>query len=205
MSVENRRGARRQRAVASREPKTKYPENDLDAIEAGIRDQIINVEGYLRTVLESLNSGSGEELDKLLSLLGLSGMASRSESIVQSQNGKIVVFGPDKEPSWIKSIAKHSGICSDRLEYVTYSKAKSFNFRKLEHNDSYSAILIGQNPHSTQGTGDSASTLTNLQRKSNSGTILAKVVPLYNNSRKLAVTKDNYHEALKKLVNGGLV
>lgn len=117
-------------------------------------------------------------------------------------DGIILIVGDSNiDANNIYGCAKSLGFSKDRLELcLGYEKAKSFNYKKLEYNAKYYAVLVGPMPHSTLEKGDSSSVITMME--SSKG--YPKVIRLIANS-KLKITNNNFKAALEKLIETGYV
>ena len=138
---------------------------------------------------------------QLNSLLNMLGIVSSDSVSLPNKRGKIVIVG-DSEISkqQLEGIAKECGIAKNRLEFcLDYYEAKRFNFRKLQYNENYSAVLVGPMPHSTWGKDDFSSVLSALE-KSDGYPPVSRL-----GSNCLKITKSNFKSILMGLLNKGVL
>ncbi len=160
-----------------------------------------SISGELLGVLSKCNRSG--ELDKLLNMLCSFGFSNPYKSsyydteVETYKNGKIVVIGESEiKEDLLKGIAKSLGIDKNRFEFcLSYKGAKSFNYSKMRYNPNYRAIVFGPIPHKTQGTGDYASTIANVENSDG----YPRVVRLTSNNQ-LKITKTNFRAALEDLI-----
>ena len=88
----------------------------------------------------------------------------------------------------VYEIAEKYNINYKQLEFVEYSEAKRFNYKKLEGSTVYSDILVGPMGHSNNGMGDCSSFLANVEKHPE---IYPKVIRLESNTQggNLKITK----------------
>lgn len=138
------------------------------------------------------------QLDSLLNMLGI---VNNDSTSLLNRRGKIVIVG-DSEVSkqQLEGIAKECGIEKSRLEFcLDYFEAKRFNFRKLQYNENYCAVLAGPMPHSTWGKDEFSSSLVALEKLEG----YPPVARLGSNC--LKITKSNFKSILLDLLSKGVI
>ena len=144
-------------------------------------------------------NGTGE-LEYLLEKLGWEDLITRKpQPLGTYPEGKILVIGEATvETKYLIKTAKNLGIHESRFDFeLDYHGAKTFNYDKLAYNTKYRVVLMGATPHSTTGTGDRSSVLTELQ---NHPDVYPRVVPLRVESGELKTTKTSFRKALEMLL-----
>ena len=138
------------------------------------------------------------QLDSLLNMLGI---VCNDSTSLPNRRGKIVIVGESEiSKQQLEGIAKECGIEKSRLEFcLDYYEAKRFNFRKLQYNENYSAILVGPMPHSTWGKDDFSSVLSALENSDG----YPPVSRLGSNC--LKITKSNFKSILMDLLDKRVV
>lgn len=138
------------------------------------------------------------QLDSLLNMLGI---VCNDSTSLPNRRGKIVIVGESEiSKQQLEGIAKECGIEKSRLEFcLDYYEAKRFNFRKLQYNENYSAILVGPMPHSTWGKDDFSSVLSALE-KSDGYPPVSRL-----GSNCLKITKSNFKSILMDLLDKRIV
>ena len=113
------------------------------------------------------------------------------------KSGKIVVIGQsDVKADVLLSIGKQLGVDKNRFElYLDYEDAKTFKFRKMQWQPSYSVVLVGPMPQSGMSKGDASSIITAIESEEG----YPPVVRLGRNS--LKITKTDFREKLKELID----
>ena len=102
------------------------------------------------------DANTSGRLGLLLNALGLSELADsylrEPEELFTLPEGKILIVGalPRLEVE-LRGVAKRLGISPGRIEFLRYENATNYDFRKLEYNFHYCAILFGCAPHSARG------------------------------------------------------
>ena len=95
----------------------------------------------------------------------------------------------------IIDVAKKLGIDKKRFEfYLDYEDAKTFNFRKMQWQPSYSLIMVGPMPHSGAGKGYGSSIISTLENEDG----YPPVVRLGSNS--LKITKSDFKAKLEEMI-----
>ncbi len=84
--------------------------------------------------------------------------------IVYSRQAKVVVIGDlHIKKNEAQRIAKAHGFDKNRIEFVDYQQAKTFNLGKLRHNENYCGIIFGPIPHSAKGIQGESSLITQVE------------------------------------------
>ena len=166
-----------------------------------LEDAIMEVLPEKITQILSRTNRTGE-LNELLKLLGLSGLLGIENKFETYKGGKIVVVGgaETKEDTLI-SIAKSLGIDKNRFEFcLNYENAQKFDFKKMQYAPQYRVILFGPTPHSGHGKGDSRSIIAEIEKLDGYPRVERLV-----SGRELKITKSNFKEKLKQLIDEGYI
>lgn len=153
----------------------------------------------LTGILTKLNRSG--RLDDLLSLLEMEHLLDKESGYQVYKSGKIVVIGQTSvKVDALLSIGRKLGIDKERFEfYLEYEDAKSFDFRKLQWQPSYSAILVGPMPHSGVSKGEAGSIISAIETQEG----YPPIVRLGQES--LKITKSNFKQKLQDLIEQGKI
>ena len=159
----------------------------------------IELNDNLTGILTNLNRT--DQLDMFLSLIGMEHLLAKDDGYQVYKSGKIVVIGQsDVKAEVLLSIGKKLGIEKERFElYLDYEDAKHFNFKKIQWQPSYSAVLVGPMPHSGISKGDFGSIISAIE----CGEGYPPVIRLGKNG--LKITKSDFKEKLQYLIQNGKV
>ncbi len=138
------------------------------------------------------------QLDSLLNMLGI---VCNNSTPLPNRKGKIVIIGESEiTKQQLEGIAKECGISKSRIEFcIDYYEAKRFNFRKLQYNENYAAVLVGPMPHSTWGKDEFSSALVALEKSDG-------YPPVFRlGSNCLKITKSNFKSIMIDLLDKGVV
>ena len=164
---------------------------ELLELEEALREELND---RLEEILARLNRT--DQLMQLLHLLGLKDLLRIPVEADGMLEGKILVIGKSEvKKDKLAAVAKTMGLNKDRFEfYLSYEDAKSFEFRKMQWSSTYSAILVGQMPHSGSAKGDYSSIITALE--STEG-----YPPVFRMGGKgLKITKSSFKNTLQELL-----
>ena len=170
-------------------------------------EELLDLEDALREELDSGLTGiltrlnRTDQLEELLTLLGLEHLLQKQSGYTVFKSGKIVVIGgTEVKAEALLSIGKKLGIEKDRFElYLDYEDAKKFNFKKMQWQPSYSVVMVGPMPHSGVSKGDAGSVISAIETEPG----YPPVVRLGSNS--LKITKSDFREKLQELIQTGKV
>lgn len=166
--------------------------DELLELEDSMRSEL---DEHLTEILTKLNR-SGQLMD-LLQLLDMEGSLQVDTGYQVYKTGKIVVIGQSEvKADVLLSIAKKLGVDKKRFEfYLDYEDAKTFNFRKMQWQPSYSLIMVGPMPHSGVEKGDYGSIISALEAEEG----YPPVVRLGSNS--LKITKTDFRNKLEEALS----
>ena len=109
---------------------------------------------------------------------------------------KILIIGAlSVKRNIVEGICKELNMNPKRIEYVSYSDATNYNYKKLKNNYNYSDIIVGPLPHKGKYIDGFSSIVTLLENKDYPNTIRAV------DSNELKLTKTSIRNALLKTVN----
>ena len=122
--------------------------------------------------------------------------------LVTRSDGNILVVGAKENlVRHLIGIAGEMGISPRRLKFISYDEATNYPFDHLAYNDTWCAVLIGANPHSVRGRGDSSSIIAEMEKHREKYPETRRLWA----SNELKVTKTTFSEALGELIAEGLV
>ena len=164
-----------------------------------VYDELLNrtgLEDLLSVMLLANRTGTLEDMlksigqDDLLSDLGL---------VKSTLVRKVVVIGESlvKEKR-LRSFAREVCPESEGYEFefkLTYN-VKAYDFRKMQNNDSYLAVLAGPMPHSTTGKGDYSSVIARME---NEPWQWPHLIRMTDASGSLKITNNSFKDALREL------
>lgn len=150
-------------------------------------------------VLEANRRGS---LDELLSMMNMAELSCGIDAAGKPKLGKIAIIGASEvKDSHLKKTAESVGISRERLELFTeYDRIKNYNFKALQHNSKYSAVLLGPMPHSTSGTGAYSSAIAALESE-NGYPYVSRLMK----DGQLKITKTVVRQTLQDLIAQGYI
>lgn len=157
------------------------------------------IEDNLTGILAKLNRM--EQLDDFLNLIGLENVLEQESGYQVHKNGKIIVIGQsDVKVDVLRAVARDLGIEKHRLEfYLDYEDAKTFNFRKLQWQPTYSLIMVGPMGHSGKAKGEFGSVISALENQDG----YPPIVKL--GSDHLKITKSDFKNKLQEVINAGKI
>ncbi len=164
---------------------------ELLELEEAMRDELSD---RLTEILTRLNRS--DQLEEFLALLGMEHLLTPDPGYQVYKTGKIIVIGESKvNANDLLSVAKQMGLDKSRFEfYLEYEDAKKFEFRKMQWQPSYSAIMVGPMPHSGKAKGDFSSIISAIE--STEG-----YPPVYRMGQDtLKITKSGFRDILEDLI-----
>lgn len=142
------------------------------------------------------------ELDSILKSMGIDNYCD-NPVYKTSTKGKIVVIGESNvKEKHLLGIGKSFGFEKNRFEMcLDYNESKTYDYKKLRYEPyKYSAVLFGAVPHSSTGKNCSGSVVSELQNQE--GYPRTEELMAGNH---LKITKNNFREALEKLIAEGVI
>ena len=141
------------------------------------------------------------QLENLLDLLGMRHLLQKESGYEVYKSGKIIVIGQSEvKQDVLLAVAKKQGIDKSRIElYLDYEDAKTFNFKKMQWQPSYSLVIVGPMPHSALGKGDYSSVIAAMEQEDG----YPPVIRLGNGT--LKITKSGFRDKLKELIGNGML
>lgn len=169
---------------------------ELMELEDSIREELNE---NLTAALTRMNRSG--DLEVFLQLLGMEHLIRQGSGYKVLKNGKIVVVGQsDIKAKELLSIAGKLGLEKGRFElHLSYEDAKSYNFRKLQWQPTYSLVMVGPMPHSGSGKGNYSSIISALESEEG----YPPVVRLGSNG--LKITKSDFKMKLEEALAGHLI
>jgi len=164
---------------------------ELLELEEDLREEF---DERLEEILTKLNRTG--KLQEFLELLDMGNLLREPDSPVANRSGKIIVIGKcEVGREKLEMVANKLGLDKRRFEFhLNYEDAKTFNFRKTQWSSEYSAILVGQMPHSGKDKGDYAGVISALERQDG----YPPIIRLGRNG--LKITKESFQYALRSLI-----
>lgn len=149
---------------------------------------------YLTAALSKLNRSG--QLEEFIELLGMEHLLQKESGYEVYKTGKIVVIGQsDVKVEALLSVAKQLGLDKNRFElHLEYEDAKTFNFRKMQWQPTYSLLMVGPMPHSGSGKGDYGSVISAIEAEEG----YPPVVRLGSNG--LKITKSDFRSKLTEMI-----
>ena len=169
---------------------------EINELEQAILEELPN---KLRGILTKLNRTG--QLEEALKLWDLDFLLEKESGYSVYKSGKILVIGQsDVAKDVLLSIAGKAGIDKRRVElHLEYNDAKSFDFRTIQWNPSYSVILVGPMPHSGKSRGDASSVISAIE----STVGYPPVVHL--GTKALKITKSDFRAKIEELIDNGVI
>ena len=154
------------------------------------RFTVANNDGTLRDLLDKLGWGDLLSLD--------------AEPLFTFEKGKILVIGEQTVGiEQLRMTVNKLGLDVSRFEFILdYEKAQTFDYKKLEYNPQYRVVFVGAVPHSTTGTGQSGSLLSELTSHPDK---YPRTVALKSEEGTLKITKSGFKKALQELKSEGYI
>lgn len=98
------------------------------------------------------------------------------------------------------AVAHKLGLEKNRFDfYLEYDDAKTFNFKKIQWNSTYTAVLVGPMGHSGAGKGNYSSVISAIESEEG----YPPVIRL--GSNELKITKTNFKNKLMELMDSGKI
>ncbi len=153
----------------------------------------------LTAILTKLNRTN--QLDTFLQLLGMEHLLHTDPGYEVYKTGKIIVIGQSEvKENVLLAIAKKLGLEKSRFDfYLEYDDAKTFNFKKMQWNSTYTAVLVGPMGHSGAGKGDYSSVISAIESEDG----YPPVIRLGSNG--LKITKSDFKNKLEELMKSGKI
>jgi len=169
---------------------------ELFELEDLIREEL---DDYLPAALAKLNRTG--QLEDLLQLLGVDDLLKKESAYQVYKTGKIVVIGQtDVKADVLLAVAKKIGLDKNRFElHLEYDDAKTFNFRKMQWQPTYSLVMVGPMPHSGSGKEEYSSIISALEHEDG----YPPVVRLGSNG--LKITKSDFRSKLEEMIAVGKI
>lgn len=165
-------------------------------------EELLELEEILREVFDNnleeilVKLNRSDSLADFLQLIDMSELLQESEATECNNTGKIIVIGQSEvDKKKLEAVAKNLGIDKNRFEFcLNYEDAKTYNFQKTRWSDAYSAILVGQMPHSGKAKGDFSSIISAIEEQDG-------YPPIYRiGLSRLKITKTAFRETLENLI-----
>ena len=155
------------------------------------------LEDNLLQILIKLNRT--DRLGELLTLLEMQHLLDSGYHVYPS--GKIVIVGEaDVKAEVLLGVANSLGIDKKRFElYLDYNDSVKLDFKKMQFDPKYAAILVGPMPHSGKSKGDYSSVITAIEDQQG----YPPVIRL--GSNRLKITKSDFRTKLQELIQGGVI
>ena len=122
-----------------------------------------------------------------------------------SKTGKILIAGDCQTAGIDKliGVARKLGISKDRLEFLNFHEVKMEDFRGVQYQSRYAAIMIGPTGHSGRAKGNHSSVKASLEQEPG----YPPVIELLANStsREEKITNTNFRKALEALRDNGII
>ena len=165
---------------------------ELFELEENIREEL---DDRLPAVLAKLNRSG--QIEEFLQMLGMDHLLRKETGYEVFKNGKIVVIGQsDVKPEVLLSVAKQLGLDKKRFElHLGYEAAKTFNFRKMQWQPTYSLLMVGPMPHSGSEKGEYRSIISALEAEDG----YPPIVRLGSNG--LKITKSDFKAKLEEMIS----
>lgn len=170
-------------------------------------EELLELEELIKSELEDNLTGILTKLNRLdrleefLALLGLEALLEKDSGYQVYKNGKILVIGQsDVKVDVLRAVARDLGIEKNRLEfYLDYEDAKTFNFKKIQWQPTYSLIMVGPMGHSGKEKGDFGSVISALESQDG----YPPVIKL--GTDHLKITKTDFRSKLQELMALGKI
>ena len=170
--------------------------DELVDLEKALQDELSD---SLMGILTLLNRTGN--LEEWLEMMRLDRLLVKESRFHIGKRGQIIVIGhSDVKAEDLLAIAKQLGLSKDRFElYLDYNDAKKFDFRNLQWNTNYSAVLVGPMPHSGASKGDYSSVITAIESEEGYPPVIRM------GSSALKITKSDFKEKLTELIESGKI
>lgn len=169
--------------------------NELQVLEQNLKEVLYN---NFSEILFRVNYSG--QLSELLNVLGLESLLPY-QRVNSKKQGVILVIGQSEvKQNKLLAVAKDLGFDKNRFEFcLDYNEAKTFPYRKMQYSPKYSAVLVGAMPHSVKDKGDFSSMITAMEKQEGYPPVIRM------GSNELKITKSNFEQALKGLLNQNLL
>lgn len=158
-----------------------------------------NLDEHLTAALTKLNRDG--KLPAFLEMLGMEFLLEKETAYQVYKTGKIlVVGGTEVKAEVLLGVAKELGIEKKRLElHLGYEDGKTFNFKKIQWNPAYCAVMVGPMPHSGVGKGEYGSVIAAMEAQAGYPPVIRLGV------KELKITKSDFKSQLKKMIDTKIV
>lgn len=163
-----------------------------------LQDQIVNrLPDEILAILVKLNRTG--RLKEWLDMMNMSDLLQGEDEFYSYKQGKIVVIGGTKvREDVLLGVAKKLGIEKSRFEFcLDYNQIQKYDFKKMQYAPQYRVILFGPSPHSGRGKRESGSIIAELEHSN----AYPRVIRMQVHNDELKITKSNFEETLKQLID----
>lgn len=169
---------------------------ELLELEDSIKEEI---DEHLTEALTRLNRSG--QLEEFLKMLGMDHLLKNESEYNVFNTGTIVVIGQsDVKKNVLLSIAKELNLDRRRFKmYLEYEDAKTFDFRKMQWQPSYSLVMVGPMPHSGISKGNWGNMITAMESEDG----YPPVVRLGSNG--LKITKSDFRAKLEDVIASKII
>ncbi len=131
----------------------------------------------------------------------MSDLIGTTKKTSHNKEGIIIVVGKSDVPKEkLAGVAKSLGFEKERFEFnLDFEDGKTYNFRKTLYSDAYSAILVGEMPHSGTAKGNYSSIITALEGEEGYPPVVRVGM------KDLKITKASFRTTLEYLLEEGIV
>jgi len=155
------------------------------------------IENLLHAISLANRQGS---LDEMLRSMGQEELLVELGFVESARVKRVLVIGESEvKEKRLRSFAREYCPESEGYEFeykLTYN-VKNFDFRKMQNNDSYLAVLVGPMPHSTSGKGDYSSAIARME---NEPWQWPHAIRLTDGSGTLKITNNSFKDGLQELL-----
>lgn len=169
--------------------------NELQVLEQNLKEVLHN---HFSEILSRVNYSG--QLAELLNVLGLENLLPY-QKVNSNKQGIILVIGQSEvKQNKLLAVAKELGFDKNRFEFcLDYSKAKTFQYKKMQYSPNYSYVLVGAMPHSVKDKGNFSSMITAMEEQEGYPPVIRM------GSNELKITKTGFYNCLKNLVKHNFI
>ena len=137
-------------------------------------------------------------LEDLLESIGLKDLLYKDEIAVIFKRRVLVLGQSNIKADKLKSLIRNnSHLEPEDFEFcLEYDQVKRFNFRRLRGSETFGAVVVGPQPHSTPGKLDSSSAISEMEKHPEMYPI---VIRCTNERGELEISKNSFKNALEAL------
>lgn len=165
-----------------------------------VYDELLRRTGLDNLFSVMLLANRSGTLDSMLKSIGQEDLLSDLGLVVSKRVKRVVVIGESAvKEKRLRSFAGEYCPESEGYEFefkLTYN-VKAFDFRKMQNNDSYYAVLAGPMPHSTSDKGDYSSVMARMENEPRQWPHLIRMT---DGAGTLKITNNSFKDALQKLL-----